>query len=131
MGAWVVLSILNFLEIEMFERRLLLIVILMWSLFLLKLLRRGITIVVSEIREPWIVKLLLLGMIRVMLLRGRLIISHVLMLKLSHKLNLWMSLRCLLISIKILVRIHILYRQSLQRKVNCFYISLILVFLIK
>jgi hypothetical protein len=52
------LSILNFLEVELLERGLL--VIVLDSLFVLQLLRRGITIVMSEIRKPWIVKQLLL-----------------------------------------------------------------------
>jgi hypothetical protein len=71
------LSILSFLEIEMLERGLL----VLDSLLVLMVLRRGITIVMSEIRKSRVVKWLLLGIVRVMLLRRRLIISQVLMLK--------------------------------------------------
>jgi hypothetical protein len=83
---WAMLSILNFLEVKMLERGL----FLMESLFVLLLLRRGITIVKSKIRKSRIVEWLLLGIVRMILLRRRVIIRKGLMLQGSHQLKLWL-----------------------------------------
>ena len=103
----------------------------MESLFVLLLLRRGITIVKSKIRKSRIVEWLLLGIVRMILLRRRVIIRKGLMLQGSHQLKLWLLQRYLLISMMIMLRMDILCRWNSQREINCFCSSLILVFLIK
>ena len=103
----------------------------MYSLLVLLMLRRGITIVMCEIRKGRVVKWLLLGMVRVMLLRRLVIISQMLLLQWSNKLILRLLYWKLKILMMIMVRIHILWGWNSQWEIYCFCTPLILIFLIK